>query len=120
MQNAAKIYGAIAKQTASPRDLEAGLLLDAAARLQAVRDAFEEKRELLDPALHNNRRLWSILVSSASSVDNPLPKPVRQNVVNLGIFVFNETLSIQADPRPEPLSALININRELAAGLLGR
>ena len=38
MHHAAKTYGAIAKQTASPRKLEADLLLDAAARLQAVRD----------------------------------------------------------------------------------
>ena len=35
MQNAAKIYGKIALQTASPRELEAGLLLKAASRLQA-------------------------------------------------------------------------------------
>ncbi len=43
-----------------------------------------------------------------------------QNVANLGIFVFNVTLAIQANPRPEALAPLININRELAAGLLGR
>jgi flagellar protein FlaF len=114
------VYGAIAKQTASPRDLEADLLLNAAARLQAVREAFDEKRALLEPALHNNRMLWSILVASAANPDNPLPKPVRQNVANLGIFVFNETIAIQANPRPEPLGVLININRELASGLLGR
>jgi hypothetical protein len=29
-------------------------------------------------------------------------------------------LAIMADPRPESLGSLININRELAAGLLGR
>ena len=38
MHHAARTYGAIAKQTASPRKLEADLLLDAAARLQAVRE----------------------------------------------------------------------------------
>ena len=120
MHHAARAYGAIAKQTASPREREADLLLDAAARLHAVREAFEEKRTQLEPALHNNRMLWSILVASAASPDNPLPKPVRENVANLGIFVFNETIAIHADPRPERLRALININRELAAGLLGR
>jgi flagellar protein FlaF len=49
-----------------------------------------------------------------------LPAPIRQNVANLGLFVFNHTLAIQADPKPESLGSLININRELAAGLLGR
>jgi flagellar protein FlaF len=45
---------------------------------------------------------------------------VRQNIANLGLFVFNHTLAILADPRPETLGSLISINRELAAGLLGR
>jgi flagellar protein FlaF len=111
MHHATKAYGAIAKQTASPRKLEADLLLDAAARLQAVRERWEEKRDELDAALTNNRRLWSIFLTSATSADNPLPVDLRQNVANLGIFIFNETLSIQANPRPEALAPLININR---------
>ena len=59
-------------------------------------------------------------MSSATSADNPLPPGIRQNVANLGIFVFNHTLEILANPRPEGLGLLININRELAAGLLSR
>jgi flagellar protein FlaF len=120
MQHAAKTYGAIAAQTASPRELEADLLLNAAARLQAIRDGWDARRSELDAALYFNRRLWSIFVTSATSPDNPLPIALRQNVANLGIFVFNQTLAIMADPKPETLGALININRELAAGLLGR
>jgi flagellar protein FlaF len=120
MHHAARTYGAVAKQTASPRDLEADLLLDAAARLQAIREGWDKRQAELDGALTNNRKLWSIFLTSATSGDNPLPAAVRQNVANLGIFVFNETLAIQANPRPEALAALININRELAAGLRGR
>ena len=120
MHHATKAYGAIAKQTASPRKLEADLLLDAAARLQAVRDRWDEKRGELNAALTNNRMLWSIFLTSATTAENPLPADLRQNVANLGIFIFNETLSIQANPRPEALVPLISINRELAAGLLGR
>lgn len=120
MQDAAKKYGAIAKQTASPRELEADLLLNAAARLQAVRDGWDGNRTQLDAALYYNRRLWSIFVTSATSPENPLPAPVRQNVANLGIFVFNHTMTVLANPKPENLGALININRQLAAGLLGR
>jgi len=119
MHHAAKAYGAVAKQTASPRKLEADLLLDAAARLQAVREGWAERRGELNAALTNNRRLWSIFLTSATSTENPLPANLRQNIANLGIFVFNHTLAVQANPRPEALVALININRELAAGLLG-
>ena len=45
---------------------------------------------------------------------------VRQNVANLGLFVLKQTVATLANPRPENLGSLININRELAAGLLGR
>jgi len=120
MQHAAQAYDAVAKRTAKPREVEADLLLTAAARLQEIHDGWDAKSGNLDAALVFNRRLWSIFMSSATSPDNPLPPGIRQNVANLGIFVFNHTLEILANPRPEGLGLLININRELAAGLLSR
>lgn len=120
MHHAAKAYGAIAQQTANPREREADLLLDAAARLQMIKDGWEAKYSELDAALLNNRKLWTIFMTSATSSENPLPVNVRQNVVNLGLFVLKQTVATLANPKPENLGALININRELAAGLLGR
>jgi flagellar protein FlaF len=120
MHHAAKAYGAIAQKTANPREREADLLLDAAARLQAIRDGWEAKHPELNAALLNNRILWSIFMSSVTNPDNPLPAQVRQNVANLGLFVLKQTLTTMANPQPESLGALIRINRELAAGLLGR
>ena len=120
MHHAAKAYGAIAQKTASPREREADLLLDAAARLQAIRDGWDAKQPELNAALLNNRILWSIFMSSVTNPDNPLPAQVRQNVANLGLFVLKQTLTTMANPQPENLGSLIRINRELAAGLLGR
>jgi flagellar protein FlaF len=96
------------------------LLLSAAARLQAIRDGWADKSPDLDAALLYNRKLWSVFVTSATSTENPLPAGLRQNVANLGIFVFKQTLAVLADPKPENLGSLININRELAAGLMAR
>jgi flagellar protein FlaF len=118
MQHAAQAYGAVAKQIANPRELEADLLLDAAAKLQAIRDGWESNQVGLDAALLHNRKLWSIFVASVTSQENPLPADMRQNIANLGLFVFQRTLSILANRTPDSLGALININRELAAGLL--
>lgn len=120
MQHAAQTYGAVANKTANPRELEADLLLSAAAKLQTIRDGWDSKSAELDAALLYNRKLWSIFVTSATSPENPLPMAVRQNVANIGLFVFKQTLRALADPKPENLGTLININRELAAGLLGR
>jgi flagellar protein FlaF len=120
MHQAAKAYGAIAQKTASPREREADLLLSCAAQLQMIRDSWETRRSELDGALLYNRKLWTIFLSSATSPDNPLPANVRQNVANLGLFVLKQTMKVMINPQPETLGSLIAINRELAAGLLGR
>jgi len=117
MQNATKAYGTIAQQTANPRELEVQLLLRAASRLQAVHDDWERERPALDQALHFNRKLWTIFLTSVTNGDNPLPAEIRQNVANLGLFVINQTLTVMGNPQRERLPSLININRELAAGL---
>ncbi len=120
MQDAARTYGAVSKQTAGPRELEANLLLQAASRLQAVHDHWDRDQPKLDGALLYNRKLWSVFLTSVTRGDHPLPSEVRQNVANLGIFVINQTLTLMSHPRRDQLGSLININRELAAGLLGR
>jgi len=110
----------VANQTSSPRELEANLLLKAAARLQAVSEAWGVDRDQIDEALLYNRKLWSFFLVSVTQPDNPLPDLVRQNMANLGMFVMNQTLSLMAEPQREKLLPLISINREIAAGLLGR
>ena len=122
MQNATQAYGNVARQVSSPRDLEADLLLKAASRLQAVRDAWTGHCDDLDSALLYNRRLWTIFLASVTSAENPLPKEIRQNVASLGLFVLNQTMTVTTaiDPQPDQLGSLIHINRELAAGLHAR
>src|SRR5262245_54477099 len=120
MQHAAQAYGKVSKQTSSPRDLEAELLLKAAARLQALSDGWDASQGQIEEALLYNRKLWSIFLTTVTRNDNPLPAAVRQNVANLGVFVMSQTMSIMTEPKREKLGALININRELAAGLRGR
>jgi flagellar protein FlaF len=110
----------VARQIANPRDLEASLLLEAASRLQAVRDDWTGKRKNLDTALQYNRRLWTIFITSVTSTDNPLPTEIRQNVANLGLYVIKQTMAAIGDPKPEQLGSLISINREIAGGLLAR
>ena len=118
MRNAAQAYQAVAKQTSSPRVLEADLLLKAAARLKAVQENWDQSRADLKNALLYNRKLWTVFLTWATNVENPMPAPVRQNIANLGVFVMYETVTCMSDPNASRrLDALININRELAAGL---
>ena len=117
MHYASKAYARTAKETASPRQLEANLLLKAAAKLQAVHESWREKPIGLNEALTYNRRLWTVFIESVIDDDNELPLPVRQNIANLGIFVMGETFSLMTRPKPDHLLSLININRGVAAGL---
>lgn len=121
MSSATRLYKAVAEKIASPRATEADLLLEAAFRLQKVQGNWDSKNiNELDEALRYNRMLWTIFISTVTKAENPLPKPIRQNVANLGIFVMKHTLAILAEPKPEMISPLIEINRNLAAGLTAR
>ncbi len=120
MNYAAQAYAKVANETAPPRELEAILLLKAAARLQAVHDAWPEKSPEFNDALLYNRKLWTVLLDSVNRDDNQLPKPVRNNLVQLGMFVMNETFAAMTKPTLNQLKAMIKVNRGIAAGLRGR
>ena len=120
MTQAAQAYAKTAQKIATPREMEADKLLYAAQQLAVVRDDWDAKQPELAPALLNNRKLWSVLMTSVTRPENPLPAAMRQNVANIGIFVMKQTMAVMDDPKPEKLGSLINLNRELAAGLLGR
>ena len=119
MQHAAKAYSSAGVHVASQRELEANLLLKAASRLQAVQDGRANNQADLHSALQFNHKLWTIFLNSATNASNPLPAETRQNIANLGIFVFKQTMSTMTDNRLDRLNSLISINRELAAGLRG-
>jgi len=119
MQGAAQAYSKVATQTCSPRELEADLLLRAAAQLQAIVDKWDGKKtDAYYNALTYNRKLWVILFAAVTSAENPLPRQTRQNVANLGIFIFNETIELSGTPDREKFISLIHVNRQVAAGLL--
>jgi flagellar protein FlaF len=92
-------------------------LLKSASKLQEVHDSWPRDFSALESVLHYNRRLWTVLVGAVADEDSPLPLEIRNNVVSLGVFIFKQTLELQKDPAPEKLLPLININREIAAGL---
>src|SRR5271156_1900459 len=67
MKYASNAYMKTAVETGSPRELEANLLLQAAAKLQAAHDTWSGKRSGLDDALLYNGRLWTIFLDAVMS-----------------------------------------------------
>jgi flagellar protein FlaF len=125
MHHAHKAYGKTAKEAAAPRDLEAMLLLEAAAKLQVVRDRWQDSRQNprppkpsgLDDAVLYNRKLWTIFIDALIREDNQLPELLRHNLLRLGVYIMAETFSLMTEPKPQHLESIIRINRGIAAGL---
>ena len=120
MHYASNAYAKTAIETASPRELEASLLLQAAAKLQAVHDSWSDKPPGLNDALLYNRRLWTIFLDAVMSEKNRLPIAVRENLRRLGVYIMAETFSLMTKPQPDHLVSIIKINRGIAAGLRGK
>jgi len=120
MNYAAKAYANVAKETASPRELEANLLLTATSKLQAVLDSWRDKPTGLHDALMYNRRLWMVFIDAIQHDGNKLPIVVRDNLTKLGAFVLGETFALMTKPKPDHLKSIIKINRGIAAGLSGK
>ena len=117
MHSAAQAYARTAQATANPRELESQLLLRAAARLQDVREGrISEARDVVS-ALRYNRKLWMIFGQAVSRDDNPLPRDMRTNLFNLAAFVIERSFQLEMKHEPAKVEALVNINREIAAGL---
>jgi flagellar protein FlaF len=117
---AARAYARVATTTSSPRDIEAQALLMAANKLQAVMNNAEATYAQTSEALMFNRKLWSIFLSEAQREENPQPLDVRQNIANISIFVLSQTAALQISPQRAHIKPLIDINRNIAAGLSGR
>jgi flagellar protein FlaF len=120
MSYAANAYAKTAQAgPVSPRELEAHVLIKSAARLQAIKDNWEAKKDELDAALTINRKIWTILVGAVSDEESRLPLDIKRNVIGLGMFIFNHTIALTAqhDIDPKKLDVLVNINRQIASGL---
>ena len=114
---AVQAYARAANDIAGPRELEANLLLQAAAKLQAVQNSWKEKPSATKEAVLFNRRLWTVFLDSLIQDKDRLPAPLRENLKTLGAFVMCETFSLVTKPQQKHFENLININRRIAAGL---
>nr|WP_321456387.1 flagellar biosynthesis regulator FlaF [uncultured Cohaesibacter sp.] len=114
--SAARAYQDASSQAGSPREREAALLIKAAAKLQRTKSP-DSTPEQLEEALTFNRKIWTLFVGELMNENHEMPKDLRQNLVNLGIFTFNHTIQIMSDPSKATVDSLININKNIAEGL---
>ncbi|MFN7114301.1 MAG: flagellar biosynthesis regulator FlaF [Alphaproteobacteria bacterium] len=119
--HAADAYGNTAAET-DQRALEGKVLLKSARQLEELskRLGGDEKVPLTDigDTIEYNRKLWMVFVNDTMNDEHPLPQEIKNNIASLGIFVFKRSNEVLIDTTPEKIQALIDINRNIAAGLM--
>ena len=120
--NPLQAYQSVERNTGSGRDTEARVLTEAAMKLQYCQKNWDapDRRAKFHEALSYNQRVWSIIQGELLDETNQLPKQLRENILNLSIFIDKRIFNVMAYPEPEKLSIIININLNIAAGLRGR
>jgi flagellar protein FlaF len=121
LKKQAEAYGKVQRSALTDRDAEAAALMQSAAMLKHCQTNWSapDREAHLQKALKLNRRLWSLFQVALADADNPLPKEIRENILRLSLFIDKRTFELMADPAPEKLDILININTNIAAGLKG-
>jgi flagellar protein FlaF len=118
-QQSVNAYTAIQKENLSGRELEASVLSRAGLMLKSVKDnwgAVDRDQKLLE-AIKFNQKVWSFFQAELSDPENPLPKNLREDILNLSIFVDKRLFEVLAYPDPEKLAIVIDIDFNIAAGL---
>ncbi|MBW2370154.1 MAG: flagellar biosynthesis regulator FlaF [Deltaproteobacteria bacterium] len=118
-KNPVEAYQDVEKATISGRETEARVLNKAAQKLKNCQDNWDavDREEKLDEALRFNQRIWSIFQGELSRDVNPLPKQLRRDLLRLSAFIDRRIFETMAYPSAEKLTAVININNNIAAGL---
>jgi len=78
------------------------------------------KPEELEETLRYNRTIWMMFADTAIENKNGHEMEVRKNIANLAAFVAKHSLQVLAKPEKSKLDILIEINREIAAGLMSK
>lgn len=113
-------YAQTAQKTVHPRELEASLLIKCAARLQKLIDDAVTDRHVWQDAIQYNRQLWVVFATAVTREDSPLPDNVKQNIANLAVFIFRQSLSASSKRDAASIRPIIDINQNIAAGLRGQ
>ncbi len=122
LTNSVKAYESVNKSTGSGPEVEAVILNKAALKLKECQEKWDaqNRAEKLELALKFNQRIWSIFQGELAREDNPLPRKLRVDLLSLSAFIDRRIFEIMANPSPEKLTLIIDINNNIAAGLRAR
>jgi len=98
------------------RQLQAEAFMTAARRLDVFHDGGRQGTAYVR-ALRFTHSLWSIVRADLSRPGNGAPKALKQQVLSLSLFVEREIARAVVDPAEARIAAMVEVNRNIAAGL---
>ncbi|WP_155155591.1 flagellar biosynthesis regulator FlaF [Curvivirga aplysinae] len=95
---------------------EGWALIEMARRLDAAKQSGDSSEILTQCRL--NWRIWTILQSELVDPECTVPKEIRENLLSLSNFIDKRSTEVIGSPTADKLDVLININRQIGAGLM--
>ena len=115
--NSSQAYQTSQKLGSAPRQTEARALLEAARMMDAAVES--DDADAYRAALRLNWRLWTIIQADVTAPECELPTEIRENIISLSVFIDKHTVGALAERSGDKLRVLIDINRNIASGLMG-
>ena len=113
-------YGAYQKQQKQeedPRIVDAKALLRMVALLEEAQNPQMNYADYSE-AVKANQNLWTLFQASLVEESNQLPEKLKDILKSLSIYVDRRSLRAIGTQDPKLLNILININKDIAAGLM--
>lgn len=115
--HARDVYWRAMLATANPRSVECAALAKITADLETARGRKASEFPGYVAALSRNLSLWTQFAGDAAHDGNGLPADLRRDVIRLATFVRAHTFLLQSLDSTADDSVLIDINRNILAGL---
>ena len=118
-QDKIQAYAQTQKSSMAPREVEAMAFTKAALMLEEAKNNTDDYDSYAS-ALKFNQLLWTIIQADIVDKENELPAQLKANILSLSIFVDKQTVKALADTKTRHIDSLININKNLAEGLMAK
>lgn len=117
MRVAARAYETAGRALAHGRVAEA-LAFSKAARALEEAKTDAQNREKIRDALRLNKMVWTAVQAEITDQGSTLPRRLKAGLMSLSLFADRVLSEAAANFDPSQLQALIEINREMASGLM--
>ncbi len=115
MNMAKTAYAASQNTVRTPRGIEYEAFARITHRLKTSAEKGRSGFGQLAQAIHENRRLWTLLAADVVAVENGLPADLRARIFYLFEFTNQHSRKVLQDP--EEVGVLVEINTAIMRGL---